>query len=95
MIQASSRRYPKSFVSPSLIGWPGLAWRVLPRRGSSRQQQPQHATTDTAPEQTYITIGVALRAAAEVVDACSGVAAVVVAVVDETSHTEARLATPS
>ena len=40
-------------------------------------------------------IGAALRAAAVVVDACSGVVAVVVAAADETSHAEARLAKPS
>ena len=42
-----------------------------------------------------ITIGAALRAAAMVVYACSGVVAVVVAAADETSHAEARLAKPS
>ena len=36
-----------------------------------------------------------LCAAAVVVDACSGVVAVVVAAADETSHAEARLAKPS
>ena len=54
------------------------------------------AATATTPEQAYITIGAALRAAAlraaaMVVDACSGV----VAAADETSHAEARLAKPS
>ena len=37
----------------------------------------------------------ALRAAAVIVDACSGVVAVVVALADETSHAEGRLAKPS
>ena len=41
------------------------------------------------------TTDAAIRAAAVVVDACSGVVAVVVAAADETSHAEARLAKPS
>ena len=44
---------------------------------------------------TYITIGATRSAAAMVVDACSGVLAVVVAAANETSHAEARLAKPS
>ena len=43
----------------------------------------------------HITIGAAHRAAAMVVDACSGVVFVVVGAVDDTSHAEARLAKPS
>ena len=44
----------------------------------------------TTPEQAYKAIGAALRAAPMVVDACSGVVAVLVAAADETSHAEAR-----
>ena len=47
------------------------------------------------PQQAYKTTPAALHAAAVVVDACSGVVAVVVAAADETSHAEARLAEPS
>ena len=42
-----------------------------------------------------ISIGAALRDAPMVVDACSGVVAVLVAAADETSHAEARPAKPS
>ena len=52
-------------------------------------------TTATTPEEAEITTVAALRAAPMVVDACSGVVAVVVAAADETSHAEARRAKPS
>ena len=84
---------PKPFVSPSL-DW--LNWLGLARLASAWLVSSAAATrTATTPEQAYITIGAALRAAAMVVDACSGVVAVVVAAADETSHAEARLARPS
>ena len=85
--------YPNPFVSPSL-DW--LAWLGLASLASAWLVSSAAATTTgTTPEQAYITIGAALRAAAMVVDACSGVVAVVVAAADETSHAEARLAMPS
>ena len=80
-------------MSPSL-DW--LAWLGLARLASAWLVSSAAATTTaTTPEQAYITIDAALRAAAMVVDACSGVVAVVVAAADETSHAEARLAKPS
>ena len=89
----SSQKYPKPFVSPSLA-W--LAWLDLASLASAWLVSSAAATTTaTTPEQAYITIGAALRAAAMVVDACSGVVAVVVAAADETSHAEARRAKPS
>ena len=51
--------------------------------------------TATTPEQAYKTKVAALRAPAVVLDACSGVVAVLVAAVDETSHAEARRTKPS
>ena len=69
-----------------------LAWLGLARLASAWLVSSAAATT---PEQAYITIGAALRAAPMVVDACSGVVAVVVAAADETSHAEARRAKPS
>ena len=68
-----------------------LAWLGLARLASAWLVSSAAATT---PEQAYITIGAALRAAAMVVDACSGVVAVLVAAADETSHVEARRAKP-
>ena len=73
-----------------------LAWLGLARLASAWLVSSAAATTTaTTPEQAYITIDAALRAAAMVVDACSGVVAVVVAAADETSHAEARRAKPS
>ena len=89
----TSQIYPIPFVSRSL-DW--LAWLGLARLASAWLVSSAAATrTATTPEQAYITIDAALRAAAMVVDACSGVVAVVVAAADETSHAEARLAKPS
>ena len=89
----SSQIYPIPFVSRSL-DW--LAWLGLARLASAWLVSSAAATrTATTPEQAYITIDAALRAAAMVVDACSGVVAVVVAAADETSHAEARRAKPS
>ena len=80
-------------MSPSL-DW--LAWLGLARLASAWFVSSAAATTTaTTPEQAYITIDAALRAAAMVVDTCSGVVAVVVAAADETSHAEARRAKPS
>ena len=81
----TSQLYPIPSVSRSL-DW--LAWLGLARLASAWLVSSAAATT---PEQAYITIGAALRAAAMVVDACSGV----VAAADETSHAEARRAKPS
>ena len=73
-----------------------LAWLGLARLASAWLVSSAAATTTaTTPEQAYITIDAALRAAAMVVDACSGVVAVLVAAADETSHAEARRAQPS
>ena len=73
-----------------------LAWLGWARLASAWLISLAAATrTATTPEQAYKTIGVALRAAAIVVDACSGVVAVVVAAADERSHAEARRAKPS
>ena len=73
-----------------------LAWLGLARLASALLVSSAAATrTATTPEQAYITIVAALRAAAMVGDACSGVAAVLVAAADETSHAEARRAKPS
>ena len=89
----SSQIYPIAFVSRSLDC---LAWLGLPRLASAWLVSSAAATrTATTPEQAYKTIGAALRAAAMVVDACSGVVAVLVAAADETSHVEARRAKPS
>ena len=89
----TSQIYPIPFVSRSL-DW--LAWLGLARLASAWLVSSAAATrTATTPEQAYITIDAALRAAAMVVDACSGVVAVVVAAADETSHAEARRAKPS
>ena len=74
-----------------MIGLPGLAWLASEWLVSSAAP----TVTATTPEQAYKTTVAALRAAAVVVDACSGVEAVVVAAADETSHAEARLAKPS
>ena len=80
-------------MSPSL-DW--LAWLGLASLASAWLVSSAAATTTaTTPEQAYITIDAALRAAAMVVDACSGVVAVLVAAADETSHAEARRAKPS
>ena len=82
-----------TFVSRSL-DW--LAWLGLARLASAWLISSAAATrTATTPEQAYITIDAALRAAAMVVDACSGVVAVLVAAADETSHAQARRAKPS
>ena len=78
----TSQLYPIPVVSRSL-DW--LAWLGLARLASAWLVSSAAATT---PEQAYITIGAALRAAAMVVDACSAV----VAAADETSHAEARRA---
>ena len=73
-----------------------LAWLGLARLASAWLVSSAAATTTaTTPEQAYKTIGAALRAEAMVVDACSGVVAVLVAAADETSHAEARRAKPS
>ena len=71
-----------------------LAWLGLAHLASAWLVSSA-AATRTPPEQAYITIDAALRAAAMVVDACSGVVAVLVAAADETSHAEARRAKPS
>ena len=66
----TSQIYPIPFVSRSL-DW--LAWLGLARLASAWLVSSAAATrTATTPEQAYITIGAALRAAAMVVDACSG-----------------------
>ena len=55
-----------------------LAWLGLAHLASAWLVSSAAATrTATTPEQAYITIDAALRAAAMVVDACSGVVAVV------------------
>ena len=84
-------------MSPSLdwLAWLGLASLASAWLVSSAAATTTATTTATTPEQAYITIDAALRAAAMVVDACSGVVAVVVAAADETSHAEARRAKPS
>ena len=93
LTQASSQRYPNPFVSPSL-DW--LAWLGLARLASAWLVSSEAATrTSTTPELAYKTIDSALCTAAVVVDACSGVVAVLVAAADETSHAEARQAKPS
>ena len=80
-------------MSPSL-DW--LAWLSLARLASAWLVSLAEATTPaTTSEQAYITMSAAPRAAAMVVDACSGVVAVVVAVADEMGHAEARHAKPS
>ena len=64
-----------------------LAWLGLARLASAWLVSSAAATrTPTTPVQAYKAIGAALRAAAMVVNACSGVVAVVVAAADETSH---------
>ena len=88
-----SQTYPIPFVSRSLDC---LAWLGLARLASAWLVSSAAATrTVTTPQQAYQTIGAALCAAAMVVDACSGVVAVLVAAADETSHAEARPAKPS
>ena len=73
----SSQIYPIPFVSRSL-DW--LAWLGLAGLASVWLVSSAAATrTATTPEQAYITIDAALRAAAIVVDACFGVVAVLVA----------------
>ena len=73
-----------------------LAWLGLARLASAWLVSSAAATgTATTPEQAYTTTGGALRAAAMVVDARSGVVAVLVAAADKTSHSEARRAKPS
>ena len=73
-----------------------LAWLGLARLASAWLVSSAAATrTATTPEQAYKTIGAALRAAAMVVDACSGVVAVLVAAADETSDAESRRPKPS
>ena len=63
-----------------------LAWLGLAGLASAWLVSSGAATrTATTPEQAYKTIGAALCAAAMVVDACSGVVAVLVAAADETS----------
>ena len=79
-------------MSPSL-DW--LAWVGLASLASAWLVSSAADTTATTPEKAYKAIVAALGAAAMVVDACSGVVAVVVAAADETSHAEARLAKPS
>ena len=89
----SSQIYPIPFVSRSL-DW--LAWLGLARLASAWLVLSAAATrTATTPEHAYKTIGSALRAAGVVVDACSGVVAILVADADVTSHAEARRAKPS
>ena len=84
--QGSSRTYPNSFMSPSL-DW--LSCLVSARLASAWLVLLAAATTTaTTPLQND-------RRGALVVDACSGVVAVVVAAADETNHAEARLAKPS
>ena len=68
------------------------AWVGLPRLASVWLVSSAAATT---PEQAYVTIGAALRAAAMVVDACPALVAVVAAAPGDTSHAEARRAKPS
>ena len=66
-----------------------LAWLGLARLASAWLVSSAAATrTATTPEQAYITIDAALRAAAMVVDACSGVVAAVV-VAGKTTRAEA------
>ena len=89
----SSQIYPIPFVSRSLdclawLGWGRLALAWLVSSAAAIR-------TATSPEQAYKKIGAALRAAAMVLDACSGVVAILVAAADETSHAEARRAKPS
>ena len=78
-------------LSLDWLAWLGLASLVSAWLVSSAAV----AITGTTPEQVHKPTAAALRAAAVVVDACSGVVAVVVAASDETSHAEARLAKPS
>ena len=73
-----------------------LAWLCLARLASAWLVALAAVTrTGTTREQACKAIGAALRAAAMVVDACSGVVAVLVAAADGTSHAKARLAKPS
>ena len=74
-----SQTYPIRFVSRSL-DW--FAWLGLAGLASAWLVSSAAATrTATTPEQAYKTIGAALCAAPMVVDACSGVVAVLVAAV--------------
>ena len=59
-----------------------------------RVSEPEATLSGLAPTWPKTTVA-ALRALAVVVDACSGVVAVVVTAADETSLAEARLAKPS
>ena len=91
--EPQSQTYPIRFVSRSLdwLGWLGLAGLASAWLVSSAAAATKTATT---PEQAYKPIGAARSATPMVVDACSGVVAVLVAAADETSHAEARPAKP-